>query len=145
MLGLKPDDSWLFQHAMMLEALPIPPLINEDNSYDQVRYFFNKQIINNVYKPGLFYVKKTISVLKVLNKDKYKENPEFIFYDKLKREFTVNLRSIYEKWLESSKNRNLIEYYLSTIKTNFLEGTHDLHRAVMNSKHKVSEIMSKNY
>jgi hypothetical protein len=45
MFNLKPDDSWLFELAMMLEAMPMPPLIVEDTGYEKKRYFFNKKII----------------------------------------------------------------------------------------------------
>jgi hypothetical protein len=134
MLGLKPDDGWLFKHAMMLEAMPLPPLIVEDTTYDQARYFFNNKVINNVYKPGLFYIKKNISMLKLLNTNRIKAPPKFIFHDKLHRKYSVNLEFLYKKWLSNPKNRNLIEYYHSTVKLSLMEEAQNLEKAILSSK-----------
>lgn len=145
MLGLKPDDGWLFKHAIMLEAMPLPPLIIQDTTYDHVRYFFNNKVINNVYKPGLFYIKKNISMLKLLNNSRTIAPPKFIFQDKLHRKYSVNLPFLYKKWLSNPKNRNLIEYNHKTVRVSLIQETQNLEKAILSSKNKVTVIMDRHY
>lgn len=109
-LGLKPVDSWLFHHAMLLDALPLPPEIIEDSNKGKLRYFFDGKILNNIFKPGLFYIQKNIEFLKKKNKDRILLAPKFNFIDTLGRGYSVNLEELYKKWLNKPKKRKYLEY-----------------------------------
>lgn len=109
--NLSPNDSSIFYHALLLDALPLPPDVIEIKQENSVEYLFQGTYLRNIIRPTYFYVKDILEHLKsktaILTTMKL-ENLRF--FDSLERPFTVNMKRLYQEWLGSHKDREFINY-----------------------------------
>lgn len=112
LFNLSSRDSALYYHAMLLDALPLPPDISEVQTESGCEYHFNGNCVKGVLRPSYFYVKELIEFLK----DKTDVNririDQFSFYDSIGRVYSVNLRRVYNEWLTHPDSRHMINYTL---------------------------------
>lgn len=145
-LGLRPKDSYLFRHALLLDALPLPPEIQVDYNKEKPRYFFDGKIMNNVFKPSLFYIQNNIEHLKELNKDRVLVAPKVVFCDKIGRDYRVDLESLYKKWLKDPTKRKFIEYNSDEpAKKDLFQATMNYKEIKREYKNIIVDIMGENY
>lgn len=152
---LSPSDSALFYHALLLDALPLPPDITEVKNENGIEYHFNGTCVRDVLRPAYFYVKELIEYLKAKTDINRTRIEQFTFYDTVGRSYSVNLRRIYFEWLRYPEHRNMINY------TQLNEGIgsfkkqevtdkpagqlSSLEKYSMDNVRKIREIMNQNY
>lgn len=109
--NLTPNDSSIFYHALLLDALPLPPDVIEIKQENAVEYLFQGTFLRNIIRPTYLYVKEILEHLKsktaILTTMKLES---LRFFDSLERPFTVNMKRLYQEWLGSQKDREYINY-----------------------------------
>lgn len=112
LFNLSPRDSALYYHALLLEALPLPPDIAEVQTETGREYHFNGNHIRGVLRPSYFYVRDLIEYLKDKTDVNRVRIDQFTFYDTVGRPFIVNLRRVYSEWTRNPDHKHLINYTL---------------------------------
>lgn len=107
---LSPGDSALFYHALLLDALPLPPDIAEVNSEEGIEYHFNGHCVRDVLRPSYFYVKEILENLKSKTDVNRSRIEQFTLYDTVGRAYSINLRKVYSEWLRYPDHRHTINY-----------------------------------
>lgn len=150
---LSPNDSNLFYHALLLDALPLPPDIVEVKSETGSEYHFNGQRVRDVLRPSYFYVKEVLEFLKSKTDVNRGRIDQFTLYDSVGRSFSINLRRIYLEWLRYPDHRHMINYTqlnegIGLKKTENTEKPvqlSPLEKFRMENLRKIREIMGQNY
>ena len=111
LFNLQPKDSGLFYHALLLDALPLPPDIIEMNTVAGIEYHCNGNCIKNALRPPYLYVKENIEVLRAKVDLSKRKVEQFQLFDSLGRPYLVELRRIYAEWLGSSlKDQQMMNF-----------------------------------
>lgn len=147
-MGIQPNEGYLFNHTLLLEALEVPPGILVDESGDHIKYKFKGKWIDKVYHPSLFYVRNNIEYLKKKKskelRGKVTKRDKFVFIDELGRKFETDLQDLYKKWLSFPTMRKLLQYSTYEVDKDLFKGN-DLHKLKKDYDKKLREIMEKNY
>lgn len=153
---LAPSDSGLFYHALLLDALPLPPDISEVQTESGIEYHFNGHCVKDVLRPAYFYVKEIIEHLKAKTDLNRTSIEQFALYDAVGRTYTVNLRRVYSEWLRYPDQRHLINYTLMNegirsfkkqeqIAFPSMELLSGFDKYRMENQRRIREIMAENY
>lgn len=143
-LGIQPNEGYLFNHAMLLDVLEIPPGIEVDKYSNPVKYLFKGQWIRNVFHPSLFYIRNNLEFLKEKYQGRIIKTKNFIFLDELGREFETDLQSLYKKWLTFPDMRKLMKYSTTEVDKDLFKGN-DFAKIKKDYDKKLRGIMEKNY
>lgn len=98
--NLSTSHNHLFQHALLLDALPLPPDVMSSTNEGITEYSYFDQIITECHPPGYLYVSEVLQHLleksNVIKRDPLKQ---VALFDDLGRKSFVNLLPIYKDWL----------------------------------------------
>ena len=151
---LSPGENALFYHALLLDALPLPPDISEVKTETGIEYHYNGHCIKNVLRPAYFFVKDVLGFLKAKTDITRSRIEQFILFDSVGRPFSINLRRVFSEWLRHPDHRNTINYtQLSEGIGSFLkqdqqvpvEKMSELEKYRTDNLRRIREIMGQNY
>lgn len=98
--NLSPSHNHLFQHALLLDAMPLPPDVMASTNGGYTEYSYFDQLITDSHPPGYLYVSEILQHL--IDKSlliKADPQKQVVLFDDLGRKSLVNLLPIYKDWL----------------------------------------------
>jgi len=153
LFNLLPREAGLFYHALLLDALPLPPDVLELRNEDSIEYHYHGLVLKDILRPTYFYVRDLLEYLKEKTDQPKKRIDTFKFFDSIGRPFQLDLKKVYADWLASPDNRNILNYtsqpeFIKSMKAmkdaeNLISSTNNKFKTKTVSR--LNEIMGKSY